>query len=162
MPDSRDRAQKRPREPSPPAANDPFAAPIEPSPAPEDTGPGAKKARPETTPHLEEWRIVPAKGDVYTAPEATPSILCGRVRGHPTLPDGDTIWTSPLVWIDCGAECSAKTRSRHYTLGALQEGYLNFLKERNDLMSTTLAYGPREAGDAAVRCFPNGPVARDD
>lgn len=43
-------------------------------------------------------------------------ILVGIVRGHPRIEDGQTIATSPVVWV-AGDRGSARTLSRWYRLG---------------------------------------------
>lgn len=57
-------------------------------------------------PQLEAWSMTRDHG--YLA-------LAGYVTGHPTLPDGDYIVTSGLIWISDSWD-AARTVSRYYRL----------------------------------------------
>lgn len=46
--------------------------------------------------------------------------LGGIVSGHPSLPDGAHILTSPLLWL-ADDKCAARTVSRFYRLGTALE-----------------------------------------
>lgn len=76
---------------------------------------------PETLPVLESWG--------YSADGPVP-LLVGVVSGHPKIPDGRTITTSPLFWIDERRRL-ARTRSRLYRLGPSLADLLN-AAERHD------------------------------
>src|SRR3546814_7751969 len=60
-----------------------------------------------TAPLLQFWCIVV---------EGRFPVLQGVVTGHPLLPDGHLIGTSPLLWVGPG-ETAARTVSRWYRLG---------------------------------------------
>lgn len=115
-------------------------------------GPGSKSAL--LPPCLDSWRLVQGNtSSPYTAPEAAPTVLSGRVRGHPLFADGDTIFSSPVVWLDWGEERAALTRSRLYVLGDPEPEFLAFLGGRTDDMSVLLL-----SSDTTTtrRCYPNG------
>jgi len=119
---------------------------------PGPAGPGSKSAF--LPPCLDSWRLVQGKtNSPYTAPEAAPSVLSGQVRGHPRFADGDTICSSPVVWLDWGEERTALTRSRLYVLGDPEPDFLAFLESRTDSMSVSLL-----SSDTTTtrRCYPNG------
>jgi hypothetical protein len=137
LPARRARVQEKEEEPEPPAG----------PPAHESEGP-------LSVPHLDEWKLVQGKTSCpYEAPELAPTLLCGVVRGHPHIIDGEIMWSSPIVWLDCGEELVAQTRSRQYTLGKLEDGFRSFLKERTDATSVALS-----SSDTSTtrRCYPNG------
>ncbi len=64
------------------------------------------------TAHLENW----LEGVHYGA-----NVLTGIVSGHPKIPNGKRILTSPIIKIDREAK-TAETRNTFYTLGKKQ-GY---------------------------------------
>lgn len=106
-------------------------------------------------PLLDEWRLVQGKtNSPFDAPELAPTILCGRVHGHPHLADGNLMWSSPVVWLDYGKGRVALTRSRRYLLGDPDPAFLTFLERRNTATSAALL-----SLDTTTtrRCYPNGP-----
>ena len=92
--------------------------------------------------------------DPYQAPETAPTVLRGRVRNHPHFADGETLWSSPVMWIDYGEERVARTQSRRYTLGAMAADFLAFMETCNDGMANALA---SKDTSTTRRCYPNGP-----
>jgi hypothetical protein len=71
-------------------------------------------------PHLENWAIL-KRLSPYEAPELSRSVLVGTVTGHPRLPDGEVIETSPIVAIQ---ETIVLTVSgSEYTLGEADPFY---------------------------------------
>lgn len=119
------------------------------------SGPADQESEgPLSIPHLEEWKLVQGKtSSPYEAPELAPTLLCGLVRGHPHITDGEIMWSSAVVWLDCGEELVAQTRSRRYTLGKLEAKFLTFLEGRTDATSVALS-----SNDTSTtrRCYPNG------
>jgi hypothetical protein len=74
-------------------------------------------------PTIEDWYVYPAPGG---------NVLVGRVKGHPTVPDGP-ITTSAVVEIGDGW---ARTMNRSYRLGQPHGARRTFLDE---LIATTPA-----------------------
>jgi hypothetical protein len=62
-------------------------------------------------PRLQEWSVA-----APSAPAGHRMTLVGLVTGHPYQPDGRTIETSELVWLDRKGRW-ARTMSRIYALG---------------------------------------------
>ena len=120
--------------------------------APEQAGSGPESAA--LPPCLDDWRLVQGQTrNPYTASETAPTVLRGRVRGHPRLADGDTICSSPVVWLDWGEERAALTRSRRYVLGNPQPGFIAFIEGCTDEVSVALLSPDTTT---TLRCYPNG------
>jgi hypothetical protein len=125
----------------------------------EPSGPVAESADleskgPPSVARLDEWCLAQGKtSSPYSAPETAPIVLCGRVYGHPRFVDGMLIWSSPIVWLDCGEERAALTRSRQYLLGDPEAGFLTFLAGRTDATSVALL---SPVATTTRRCYPNG------
>lgn len=74
---------------------------------------------------LDNWRVT-LDGTDFTAPEARRTCLHGVVVGHPLVPDGTTVTTSPIVMLT--SERGATERGTVYELGAMEAGYAAFLR----------------------------------
>jgi hypothetical protein len=84
-------------------------------------------------PEVSDWYLSTVKpDDPYMCPSLGVGILCGgSVKHHPHLPDGDSISTTPLLYlIGTGPEKAyAKTVNRWYRLMQPEEGYVKFIEE---------------------------------
>lgn len=74
---------------------------------------------------LENWSV---RGDSspYVAPEQRTLILRGEVYGHPRFEDGEVIWTSPIVSVDCRI---IATKNSVYELGGVEQVFLRWCSE---------------------------------
>lgn len=88
----------------------------------QEPGPG------DDIPRLEQWacvNTVPPNLCPYRCPITYGvSILKGTVTGHPKKSDGDTIWTSPLLF---QKKDLARTCSRWFRLGEPEKGYVEHM-----------------------------------
>jgi hypothetical protein len=74
---------------------------------------------------IDNWRV-DVDGTDFDAPEVRRSCLRGVVVGHPLVPDGTTVMTSPIVMMT--GERAATERGRVYELGVMETGYARFLQ----------------------------------
>lgn len=126
-------------------------------PVEEETGiaPSLQEEDLSPPPHIDKWSLVSGKASgPFQAPECAPTVLSGCVSNHPHFPDGDLIWSSPVVWLDYGQCQMAQTNSRRYTLGAIDPDFLDFLKGRKDSISVAISSMDMST---TRRCRPNGP-----
>lgn len=96
---------------------------------------GEEPAVEDTLPLLEQWAVVnsvsPNKCPYKDPMVYGVAILKGRVTGHPEKRDGDTIWTSPLLFQKSNM---ARTCSRWFRLGTPETGYVEHMsKEGKDV-----------------------------
>lgn len=88
----------------------------------------------DTLPLLEQWAVVNSVSP-NMCPYKDPmvygvAVLRGTVTGHPVKRDGDTIWTSPLLFQKSNL---ARTLSRWFRLGTPDSGYVEHMtKEGKD------------------------------
>ena len=74
-------------------------------------GEGPQQVELTRAPNLDMWEVV-----VTREPNGERClVLAGEVRGHPTLPNGKRIETSPVMWLD-RKHGWCRTRSRVYVL----------------------------------------------
>lgn len=79
-----------------------------------------------SNPRLREWEVLCFPGQQYIPPELQSRRLAGKVYGHPSYKDGDSIKTSAIVSTNgLVIECE----SRSYVLeGPPSANYLDWLK----------------------------------
>lgn len=66
---------------------------------------------------IEDWFVMPHTVNSFQAPEMAALVkLCGRVFGHPRMPDGKVVFTSRVSSLDMKTR-TAETHNTIYRLG---------------------------------------------
>lgn len=92
---------------------------------------------------LQNWRVC---ADPYAAPEQGRVWLVGVVQGHPRLPDGETIETSPIASAD-GRLVTTRSGTV-YRLGAIDPKYRRWMKGQGIVYDPTY---PVKVGERCAR-----------
>lgn len=75
---------------------------------------------------LQDW-YVRYNEDLYSPPELSTRVLCGKAYGHPKFSDGDGVITSSIIGIR-GRRVQT-VGGRTYLLGRIQGEYREWLRE---------------------------------
>ena len=77
---------------------------------------------------LEGWAVVPSGNIAAFQPLRAGNLLVGKVFGHPTIAEGQFIFTSPIVRMDSEAN-TVETRNTAYCLGEASSEYKIWSKQ---------------------------------